>query len=175
MKSSGIIKARGISYAALAPNEKGAERAMASGADEIAVFVSTSESFSRRNTNCSIDEAMARASAVTRVFETIELEIDAKGVCHLTLNRPDKHNALSARIIAELTEAFAHIDEDPKVHVLVLTGEGNPSAQAPIWPGCRLSFPQAGTAGSPPQVGLPRDYNSMLSASSNASSTSTPR
>ena len=43
---AGITKAAGISYAALEPNEKGAERAIVSGADQIAIFVSASETFS---------------------------------------------------------------------------------------------------------------------------------
>ncbi|MEM1285187.1 MAG: enoyl-CoA hydratase-related protein [Pseudomonadota bacterium] len=58
------------------------------------------------------------------MFETIKLKTDANGVCRLKLDRPDKHNALSARMIAELTEAIAILEQDPKVRVIVLTGEG---------------------------------------------------
>ncbi len=57
-------------------------------------------------------------------FETIKIETDARGVATLTLARPDKHNALSAQMIAELTEAAAVLGADPQVRVVVLTGAG---------------------------------------------------
>jgi enoyl-CoA hydratase/carnithine racemase len=36
-------------------------------------------------------------------FDTIDSETDAQGVCTVWLNRPEKHNALSAQMIDELT------------------------------------------------------------------------
>ena len=57
-------------------------------------------------------------------METIRLETDGRGVATLTLARADKHNALSARMIAELSEAAAKLAEDRAVRVIVLTGEG---------------------------------------------------
>lgn len=56
----GIIRAPGISYAALTPNLTGFERALEAGADEIAIFGSASEGFSQANINCSIAESLAR-------------------------------------------------------------------------------------------------------------------
>lgn len=56
--------------------------------------------------------------------QTIRLETDARGVARLTLVRPDRHNALDAQMIAELTEAAAQIGEDPAILAVVLTGEG---------------------------------------------------
>ena len=43
-------------------------------------------------------------------FDTIESATDAQGVCTVWLNRPEKHNALSAKMIDELTEMAL---EDP--------------------------------------------------------------
>mgnify|MGYP003627097566 CR=1 FL=1 len=57
-------------------------------------------------------------------METIEVETDARGVATLTLNRPDKHNALSALMISELTDAARALGADPAVRVVVLTGAG---------------------------------------------------
>ncbi len=57
-------------------------------------------------------------------FDTIKLEVDPRGVGRLTLNRPDTHNALSARMIGELTEAARIIDSSPDIRLAVLTGEG---------------------------------------------------
>jgi methylglutaconyl-CoA hydratase len=56
--------------------------------------------------------------------ETIEVAVDPRGVAYLTLNRPDKHNAMNAEMIAELTEAARRLGRDPAVRVVVLTGEG---------------------------------------------------
>ncbi|TVQ57820.1 MAG: crotonase/enoyl-CoA hydratase family protein [Rhodobacteraceae bacterium] len=58
------------------------------------------------------------------MMETLSLSVDARGVATLTLNRPEKHNALSAAMIGELTEAAASLGADPAVRVVVLTGAG---------------------------------------------------
>ncbi|XP_078446764.1 aldolase superfamily protein isoform X2 [Wolffia australiana] len=50
----------GVSLPVLTPNLKGFEAAIAAGAKEIAVFASASESFSKSNINCSIEESLAR-------------------------------------------------------------------------------------------------------------------
>lgn len=47
-------------YSALTPNLQGFEAALAAGADEVAVFAAASESFSRKNINCSIAESLTR-------------------------------------------------------------------------------------------------------------------
>ena len=51
-------------YTALTPNLKGFTAALAAGADEVAVFASASEGFSRQNINCSISESLARFEPV---------------------------------------------------------------------------------------------------------------
>jgi hydroxymethylglutaryl-CoA lyase len=50
----------GITYAALAPNLKGFEGALAAGVKEVAVFAAASEAFSQKNINCSISESLER-------------------------------------------------------------------------------------------------------------------
>ena len=59
-----ITRKPGTVYSVLTPNARGVEAALASRADEVAVFVAATESFSQRNTNCSIDEAFERAGPV---------------------------------------------------------------------------------------------------------------
>ncbi len=56
----GIHKREGVRYPVLTPNMKGFEAAVAAGADEVAVFGAASETFSRKNINCSIDASLAR-------------------------------------------------------------------------------------------------------------------
>ncbi len=58
------------------------------------------------------------------MFETITLNTDARGVATLTLDRPEKHNALSAQMIAELTQAAGQLANDDAVRVVVLAAAG---------------------------------------------------
>ena len=59
-----IDRAEGVAYAALVPNPRGLERALAARAGEVAIFVSASEGFSRANLNASIAESFARLAPV---------------------------------------------------------------------------------------------------------------
>jgi hydroxymethylglutaryl-CoA lyase len=61
---AGIARAPGVRYAALTPNMKGYERARAARADEVAIFGSASEGFSRANINASIAESLDRFAPV---------------------------------------------------------------------------------------------------------------
>ncbi|MEM9968668.1 MAG: crotonase/enoyl-CoA hydratase family protein [Pseudomonadota bacterium] len=58
------------------------------------------------------------------MYTTLAIDIDARGVATLTLNRAEKHNAMSAQMIADLTEATAALGADHRVRVVILTGEG---------------------------------------------------
>lgn len=50
----------GTRYPVLVPNEKGLERAIACGVEEIAIFGAASQTFSQKNINCSIEESLER-------------------------------------------------------------------------------------------------------------------
>ncbi len=58
------------------------------------------------------------------MFETILLKTDERGVATLTLNRPEKHNAMSAQMIAELTQAAGRLAKDASIRVVVLASTG---------------------------------------------------
>ena len=58
------------------------------------------------------------------MYDTLRLETDTRGVATLTLAREPKHNAMSAQMIAELTQAAAALAADDAVRVVVLTGAG---------------------------------------------------
>ncbi|MCC6608415.1 MAG: hydroxymethylglutaryl-CoA lyase [Burkholderiales bacterium] len=60
----GIHKRPGARYPVLVPNMKGFEAAVAAGAGEIALFGAASETFSRKNINCSIGESLERFAPV---------------------------------------------------------------------------------------------------------------
>ncbi|MFA8385290.1 MAG: hydroxymethylglutaryl-CoA lyase [Pelagibaca sp.] len=61
---AGITRVPGVSYAALTPNMRGFEEAVAAGADEVAIFGSASEGFSRANINATITESLERFAPV---------------------------------------------------------------------------------------------------------------
>jgi hydroxymethylglutaryl-CoA lyase len=61
-----IHRKPGVSYPVLVPNMRGLEGALAAKADEVVVFGAATESFSRRNTNCTIAEGLARFAEVAK-------------------------------------------------------------------------------------------------------------
>jgi hydroxymethylglutaryl-CoA lyase len=72
-----------ISYPVLVPNVKGLELALAAGAQEIAVFGAASETFSRRNINCSIEESLERFGHVCDAAQSAGLKVRGYVSCVL--------------------------------------------------------------------------------------------
>lgn len=58
-------------------------------------------------------------------FETLLLDVDESGVCVLTVNRPDKMNALNNQVFEELDSALDHIRESKEIKALIVTGAGD--------------------------------------------------
>jgi enoyl-CoA hydratase len=57
-------------------------------------------------------------------YQHIRFDLDEKGVALLTVNRPEKLNALSAAVISELHEAFGRIGSEAAIRAAILTGAG---------------------------------------------------
>ena len=57
-------------------------------------------------------------------YEAITLNVDKRGVALVTLNRPERHNALNRKMIAELHAVALKLADDDDVRVVVLTGNG---------------------------------------------------
>jgi enoyl-CoA hydratase/carnithine racemase len=57
------------------------------------------------------------------MFETLELQREG-AVAWLTLNRPERLNAMSRQLVAELREFFSSLPEDRQTRVVVLRGAG---------------------------------------------------
>lgn len=74
----------GINYPVLVPNMQGFEAARAAGAREIAIFTAASESFNRKNINCSIDESFERFSPVIAAARAADMPVRAYISCALT-------------------------------------------------------------------------------------------
>lgn len=56
--------------------------------------------------------------------ELAKLAVDARGVASLTLDRPDKLNALNAELIADFNAVAEQAANDPAVRVIVVSGRG---------------------------------------------------
>lgn len=72
---AGIRRAGGVRYAALVPNMKGFDAAVAAGVDEIAIFGAASEGFSKANINATIDESLERFRPVVKAARHIDLPV----------------------------------------------------------------------------------------------------
>ncbi len=70
-----INKRNGISYPMLVPNLKGLELAHAAGVQEVALFAAATETFSQKNTNCSIAESIDRFNAVIVEAQSLGMKI----------------------------------------------------------------------------------------------------
>ena len=57
-------------------------------------------------------------------YSNIRLETDQDGVALVTVNRPDKLNALNGRTVEELSDAFTRVRTDAAIRALILTGAG---------------------------------------------------
>ena len=80
---AGIDALPGTRYPVLVPNLHGYELAVAAGVKEIALFTAASESFSQKNTNCSITESISRMKSVTGKAKTAGLRVRAYISCVL--------------------------------------------------------------------------------------------
>lgn len=57
-------------------------------------------------------------------YSTISINTDMNAITTMTLNRPSKHNALSAEMIAEITDATQKLAKDTGTRAVILAGNG---------------------------------------------------
>ncbi len=79
----GIERLDGRTYAALTPNLKGFEAAIAASADEVAIFGAASEAFSQKNINCSIAESLKRFAPVIEAAKAHNMKVRGYVSCVL--------------------------------------------------------------------------------------------
>src|SRR5579859_8177716 len=70
-----LKRKEGVAYPVLTPNLKGLEGARAAGATEVAIFGAASESFSRKNINCSIAESLERFKPVVEAARASGIKV----------------------------------------------------------------------------------------------------
>lgn len=71
----GIRRHPNTIYAALTPNLQGFDAAVEAGATEVAIFAAASESFSRKNINCSISESLKRFDPIVAAASALEIRV----------------------------------------------------------------------------------------------------
>jgi len=98
-----IRRKPGVSYPVLTPNLKGFEAARAAGATEVAIFGAASESFSRKNINCSIAESLERFRPVADAARTSNIEV--RGYVSCVLGCPYEGEVAPQRV-AEVAAAL---------------------------------------------------------------------
>lgn len=100
---AGIARAPGVAYAALTPNMQGFERALAARADEVAIFASASEGFSRANINASIAESLERFAPVAEA--ALGAAVDLRGYVSCVTDCPYDGPTAPAKV-AEVAAAL---------------------------------------------------------------------
>jgi hydroxymethylglutaryl-CoA lyase len=93
-----IDRALGASYPVLVPNLQGFEAARAAGAKEIAVFTAASETFTRKNINCSISESLERFRAICAAASAAGIRV--RGYISCVLGCPYEGNVPDERVAA---------------------------------------------------------------------------
>ena len=110
-------------------------------------------------------------------FSEIRYDVE-DGVCTVTLNRPDRLNAVTSTTISELGEAWERADADDRVRAVIVTGAGRAfcagadlgaggstfnysrasagGAPAPRRPAARNAYSRASAGGPQPRDGLQR-------------------
>jgi hydroxymethylglutaryl-CoA lyase len=99
----GIRRKPGVSYPVLTPNLKGFEAARAAGATEVAIFGAASESFSKKNINCSIAESLERFRPVADAARAANVKV--RGYLSCVLGCPYE-GEIAPEKVAEVAQAL---------------------------------------------------------------------
>jgi hydroxymethylglutaryl-CoA lyase len=138
-----IRRRPGVVYSALVPNIKGFEAALAAKADEVAVFAAASESFSQRNTNCSIAESLTRFEPVMAAAR--EHRVRVRGYVSCVLGCPyegDIAPAAVAQVAKALYDMGCH-----EISVGDTIGVGTPGKAKAMIEACAAHVPVDRLAG----------------------------
>ncbi|WP_145183004.1 MULTISPECIES: hydroxymethylglutaryl-CoA lyase [unclassified Pseudomonas] len=98
-----IAQQPGVTYAALAPNMRGFEAAVAAGVKEVAVFAAATEAFSQRNINCSISESLQRFEPIMEAAQRHDVRV--RGYVSCVLGCPYE-GSVSAEQVAPVASAL---------------------------------------------------------------------
>lgn len=96
LQKSGKIP-KNVEFSALVPNEKGFHDALEAGAKEIAIFAACTESFSKKNINCSISESFARFAPVMKLAKKHKVKV--RGYLSVCFGCPFEGDVPESRVV----------------------------------------------------------------------------
>jgi len=140
---AGIKRWPGVTYTALSPNLQGFDGAVAAKADEVAIFAAASESFSKKNINCSIAESLKRFEPV--VSAASALEIPVRGYVSCVVGCPYEGDIAPEQVAGVAKTLF-----DMGCYEVSLgdtIGVGNPASVQRMLEACARVVPMAKLAG----------------------------
>ena len=138
-----IRRKAGVDYPVLAPNLKGFESARAAGATEVAIFGAASESFSRKNINCSIAESLDRFRPLTH--EAQKHGVKVRGYVSCVLGCPYEGDVPAAQV-AKVAKALYDMG-CYEVSLGDTIGTGTPAKTKAMIQACAAEVPLAKLAG----------------------------
>ena len=139
----GIKRHPAAVYPVLTPNLQGFDTAIQAGASEVAIFAAASESFSRKNINCSIAESLKRFEPILSVASSLEIKV--RGYVSCVVGCP-----YEGAIAPEQAASVAKTLFDMGCYEVSLgdtTGVGNPSSIQRLIEACAQQIPIEKLAG----------------------------
>ncbi|MBA3468160.1 MAG: hydroxymethylglutaryl-CoA lyase [Herpetosiphonaceae bacterium] len=127
-----------VVYSAIAPNLKGAERAIAARADSVQVFLSTSESHNQSNVNMSIAQSLTAAADIASTLARAKIEFEA--VLSVVFGCPFEGDVPFERV-AEIAERLVAMGA-AQITLGDTTGMAHPRLVQQVVLGLRERFPQ---------------------------------
>lgn len=121
-----------IQFSLLTPNLKGFESALAVGCKEVAVFTAASESFTRKNINCSIEESLEKFSEVMRQAKAHNIRV--RGYVSCMVDCPYE-GAIDPKQIAKVTQQLLDMG-CYEVSLGETIGTATPDRVKKVWDAC---------------------------------------
>ena len=138
-----IRRKPGVRYPVLTPNMKGFEAALAAKADEVAVFVAASESFSQKNINCGIAESLERVRPIFAAAKDNAVRV--RGYISCVLGCPYE-GRVDPRRVADVADALYRMGAY-EVSLGDTIGTGTAGETAALLRTCAERVPMAALAG----------------------------
>ncbi len=139
----GITKHNATVYPVLTPNLQGFDAAIQAGATEVAIFAAASESFSRKNINCSIAESLKRFEPI--LSSASALEIPVRGYVSCVVGCPYE-GAVAPEQAASVAKTLFNMG-CYEVSLGDTIGVGNPASISQLIEACARQIPIAQLAG----------------------------